>query len=580
MIVGIDLGTSNSMAAVYRDGQPVLIESKTGSHCIPSVVSMDEHGFFYTGDEAVAGKKTNMNCSVGLFKRSMGTSKMFSLGKKELKAEELSAILLKSIKEQAEAFVGEKITEAVIGVPAFFNNLQRKAVLRAGELAGLHVKKLMNEPTAAAIAYGIQKREKDNEGDEQNVIMVLDIGGGTFDISIMETTDTVMEVISICGDNHLGGEDFTQRLIELFLLHNHLPKEMTQEEESMLWSQAQEAKNRITLEGKGRMCCTLNQKEYDYEITEEEYEQECMDFLERIRQTILQAVRESKYEPEEISDIIMVGGGTKLSIIRKMVEKMIGRKLQYKIHPDEAVAMGTAIQGALLEKDEGIRDLVMTDVCPYYIGVQIWDRDAYDIQGYFDVAISKNTVIPARRILRHWDNPHGFAYSTIIQSDNEYGIGGIEIGELKFTRPKMGTKDRIEVQKIITYDTNGIIYLEAYIPANGMCFKSVIRGEDSELSMEDVKRRENELKNLVFGISEVDDLIIARAERLYTECLGRDREQIDAGIQGYEAALKTGKARRIQFARENLINVLNTYEKSGYGGVSWMSGQYWESIKH
>ncbi len=260
MILGIDLGTSNSMAAVYKDGETILVQSRTGNYQIPSVVSMDEDGVFYTGDLAKERKLNYPEYTVDMFKRSMGSEKMFSIGDKEVKAEELSAVLLKGIKEDAQAFVGEELTDVVISVPAFFTNPQRKAVMCAGELAGFNVRKIVNEPTAAAMAYGIQNMETDNE--EETVIVVLDLGGGTFDISVMEVSDNVMEVVAICGDNKLGGGDFTQRLMDIFLKENNIHKTLSVEEYATLWKKAEVAKIKLSKDGKAEMNCNIDGKHY------------------------------------------------------------------------------------------------------------------------------------------------------------------------------------------------------------------------------------------------------------------------------------------------------------------------------
>lgn len=563
MILGIDLGTSNSMVAIYKEGQPVLIHSRTGNSIVPSVVGIDENGCFCTGDMAKMRKYSYTEDTVAMFKSSMGTEKIFQIKDKKLKAEELSAILLKGIKEDAEAFLGEEITDAIICVPAFFNNPQRKAVLRAGELAGLKVRRLVNEPTAAAIAYGIQDFKPDeNIEEEQNVIIVLDLGGGTFDISVMEMTDHVMEVIAVCGDNHLGGGDFTKRLIDLFLKENSIKEKPTAEEETNLWKQAEKAKCQITREGRGEIRCVLNQVEYVYHITEAEYEKACMDLLEKIRKLTLKAVKESKYEPEEVQDIIMVGGGTKLSIVRKVIEKMAGKTLDYKINPDEAVAVGAAIQGALLEKDKEIKNLVMTDICPYYIGVNKHVTTIYDNRREFDVIIPKNTTIPAKRTVSYF-NPPGARYSKIIQSQDKYGIKETSLGEINFVVPDLGTKEEIEVQISITYDNNGIIYTEAYVPRNEARFETLIRNDTCGLTTKEAQEYLANLQLLDMGRSgdEEDNLLIERDESLYSEYLGKDRERINLGIMEFESALNTGKVTRITKARKNLIKLLEWYEK-------------------
>lgn len=558
MILGIDLGTSNSMAAVYKDGHVVLIKSRTGSVQIPSVVNVGADGFFYTGEVAKERKSTHVRESVDMFKRSMGTQKIYTMGDKKIRSEELSAILLKSIKEDAEAFMGEEITDAVLCVPAFFNNAQRKAVIAAGKMAGFHVKRIVNEPTAAAIAYGIQSEENENK-----VIAVLDLGGGTFDISVMEISENVMEVVAVCGNNKLGGCDFTKRLTELFLKENGIgEEELTKQEEAMLWNEAEKAKLKINESGKGKLRCVIGGQEYFFCITEEEYEKACYDLLENIRQLTIKAVDESKYDVDEISDIIMVGGGMKLTFVKKMIEKMAGKKLDYKINPDEAVATGAALQGALLEKDEGVKDFIMTDICPYYIGVDIWDFGNYDSNREFDVIMPKNTVIPARRIVKHYHHP-GLAVNYIIQSEDKYGINRSPIGEIYYRRPNIDNQ-RLEVQKIITYDINGIIYVEYYVPSNGMRYKTVLMNEEGAFTEEEISQRMQELKNMDLGPRdrEEDKLIMARAERLYSECLNQEREAIDVAVSQFEKALYNGKERHIKEARQNLIRLMDRIENA------------------
>lgn len=216
----------------------------------------------------------------------------------------------------------------------------------------------------------------------------------------MEVDDTVMEVVAICGDNKLGGGDFTQRLVELFKEANAIHSELTIEENARLWEKAQQAKHQITAEGLGEIKCVIEEREYRYSITEAEYEDACYDLLDRMRKLTLQAVEESKYEPYEVKDIIMVGGGTKLSIVRKMIEKMIGKDIRYKINPDEAVVRGAALQGALLTREEGLKELIMTDICSHYIGDAVSHRCEYDMVKNFDVIIPKNTTIPVKRTVQ------------------------------------------------------------------------------------------------------------------------------------------------------------------------------------
>ena len=272
MIIGIDLGTSNSMAAVYKDGEVKLIPTGIGEggFVTPSVVNVDENRNFITGELAKERIITEPLNTVERFKRKMGTKHIFDIGNMQMKAEELSAVVLKSLKEDAERFLGEEITEAVISVPAFFNNPQREAVLRAGALSGFNVRKIINEPTAAALAYGMGCVEDEKE----SAIIVLDLGGGTFDISIMEICGYTMEVVAICGDNKLGGNDFTEKLVDLFINANKITEELAENEKVLLWRQAEKAKISISNTGVGEINCNINGKAYKYEITEDEYEKE------------------------------------------------------------------------------------------------------------------------------------------------------------------------------------------------------------------------------------------------------------------------------------------------------------------
>ena len=238
MILGIDLGTSNSMASVYKDGEVKIIPSSFGSYVTPSVVNLDEEGSFITGELAKERKITEPLNTVDMFKRKMGSNHLFNIGSMQLSAEELSAVVLKSLKSDAQKFLGEEVFEAIISVPAFFNNPQREAVLRAGKLAGLNVRKIINEPTAAALAYGVEN----TENQEERVVIVLDLGGGTFDISIMEICQNTMEVVAICGDNKLGGNDFTEVIVELFKEANNIDSQISEAEKVMLWKKSEKPK--------------------------------------------------------------------------------------------------------------------------------------------------------------------------------------------------------------------------------------------------------------------------------------------------------------------------------------------------
>ena len=553
MILGIDLGTSNSLASVYIDGEVKIIPTLSGGFVTPSVVNLGEDGSFYVGDIAKERKLTHPQNTADMFKRDMGTTKIFDIGNMCMKAEELSAVILKSLKSDAEKYLSEEVSDVIISVPAFFNNPQREAVLRAGTLAGLNVKKIINEPTAAALAYGVQNAED----EEERAIMVLDLGGGTFDISIMEVCENTMEVVSICGDNKLGGNDFTQRLVDLFLSANHITVGLTVDEDAMLWKRAEKAKIDISTIGKGTIICNIGGREYTYEISEEEYEKECFNLLEKIRHLIIRAIDESPYKTDEIREVILVGGGTRLSIVKKMVERMVDKELNYEINPDEAVVRGAAMQGAMMERNENIKELVMTDICPYYIfyDTSIWSSRG-DAVRKPHIIIPKNTTIPTRQqeIL---NKTPGVKEITLYQSEDKYGINRIKIGECRYIVPKV-KENKCKVIQNVIYDNNGIMRYEINIPEVKRTYGITIVSDGINLDAEEADKRLKELNNLNLAEYKDNDneLLLSKAESAYAEATGRLRDGIGDAISDYEAALNTHKNSRIKICADRLRAVI------------------------
>lgn len=554
MVIGIDLGTSNSMAAVYKDGEVKLIPTSMGEKIFvtPSVVSMDENRNFITGELAKERNFIEALTTVDKFKRKMGTKHIFNIGNIQMRAEELSAVVLKSLKEDAERFLGEDITEAVISVPAFFNNLQREAVLRAGALAGLNVRKIINEPTAAALAYGMGCVEN----EEERAIIVLDLGGGTFDISIMEICGYTMEVVAVCGDNKLGGNDFTEKLIDLFINANKIT-ELIEEEKVLLWKQAEKAKISISDIGVGVINCNIKGKKYTYEIIEEEYEKECFELLEKIRHLTIKAINESQYKTEEIKDIIMVGGGTKLSIVKKMFEKMLDKELDYQINPDEAVVRGAAMQGALIDHNKDIRELIMTDICPYYIFYDNteWSKRT-DLVRKPHIIIPKNTVIPTKHqeIL---NVSYGIRELVLYQSEDKYGINRVEIGKCKYIIPKVETP-KCTIHENAIYDNNGIMHFEIYIPELDITYGTTIVSDELNMDEEETKKRLEMLNNLtlVDWKNNENELLLAKAENAYSEATGILRELIGEAISDYETALNSNKKNEIKKCADRLRKLM------------------------
>ena len=549
MIIGIDLGTSNSLAAIYKDGEVQIIDNT------PSVVAVDEKGLFYAGEVAKEKRQLRPENTADKFKRSMGTNDVFEMGIFKMTAEELSAVVLKKIKEGASEILGEEITDAIVSVPAFFNNPQREAVLKAGKLAGLNVRKIINEPTSAALAYGLQNVDDESE----RAIIVLDLGGGTFDISIMEVAGSVMEVVAICGDNKLGGNDFTDKLVEEFIKQNNIADKLTPEDYAKLWKEAEKTKISISENEKASMSFTVNDEMYSMNITESEYEKLCYELLNNIRKLTLRAIDESKYFPNEISDVVLVGGGTKLSIVKKMMEKMIGKELTYHINPDEAVVRGAAMQGAIMEKNEELKDLVMTDICPYYIIRKYNDWKGNELVKKTESLIDKNSVIPIKDINTTKERKGNWSVR-LYQSEDKYGNNCTLIGECKYIVPAV-KEEGTKVIHTIMYDNNGILVYEVYVPETDKTFSTSILGDKSSVDADEMKRRVEELKQLKVSNGEDDKnaLLIAVAENLYTELLGRDREKLLDAISDFEASIATKKKSNIEESRKRLEAFINRF---------------------
>ncbi len=554
MILGIDLGTSNSLAAIYKKGQVHLIDNGMGGFTTPSVVAVNENGLFYTGEVAKEKSLHNSKDTADRFKRTMGTDKVYKIGNMVMNSEQLSAVILKKIKEDAYRFLGEEVNDAIISVPAFFSNPQREAVLRAGKIAGLNVKKIINEPTAAAMAYGLQ-----NIDDDERAIIVLDLGGGTFDISIMEVVGTVMEVVAICGDNQLGGSDFTDILVTEFISRNNIQKELSRDEYTMLWKAAEKAKISISDNGNAKMKCTIDNNTYILNINEDEYEKMCFKLLEKIRKLTIRAIDESKYMPHEISDIILVGGGTKLSIVKKMMEKMIDKELKYHINPDEAVVRGAAMQGALLERNEDLKNFIMTDICPYYIieKANRWIGD--DIAWKPKIMINKNTVIPTK-VTRDINERWGPSNISIYQAEDVYGINSTLIGECNYVVPETAT-DKTRIIQNIMYDNNGILRFEVYVPETDRTFRTTIASNGASVDMNEADDSFDKLSQLKIssGEDEINALLIAKAENLYTELTEKDRNYMSYAISDFEKSVATGKKSIVKEARKKLEDVISQY---------------------
>lgn len=343
MIVGIDLGTTNSLIAIWKDGKPQLIPNGLGEFLTPSCVSVDEDGSVLVGQAARERLQTHPLLSTAAFKRHMGSDKLTRLGTRAFRAEELSALILRSLKEDAEAFLGETVTDCIVTVPAYFSDAQRKATRAAGRLAGLNVDRLLNEPTAAALAYGIHQR------DQETRFLVFDLGGGTFDVSVLDLFEGVMEVRAAAGDNFLGGEDFTACLVDRFFEQNSGAARLRTDAHFIqrLIAQVERAKRTLSESQQAIIRIGDGAAEFTLELDEAKFEKWCAPLLARLRAPVERALRDANLPVAQLDNIVLAGGATRMPIVRRMVSRMFGRLPACDINPDEVVALGAAVQAGL-----------------------------------------------------------------------------------------------------------------------------------------------------------------------------------------------------------------------------------------
>ncbi|HBZ03477.1 MAG TPA: molecular chaperone HscC, partial [Lachnospiraceae bacterium] len=436
MIIGIDLGTTNSLAAYYDNEGPHIIPNRLGERLTPSVVSVDEDDNFYVGKTAEERMRLYPNTSAAVFKRDMGSDRKYTLGTREFTAEELSSFVLRSLKEDAEEYLGEEVTEAVISVPAYFNDMRRKATKRAGELAGLKVERIISEPTAAAIAYGLYNDEKPAKN------LVFDLGGGTLDVSILDYFPPILEVRAVAGDNYLGGEDFTQVIEEMFYKRNKdiVREELSYKELRLIHKAAEDTKKELSENGNTVMKCKVHDAAVTMELDYKDYEKACEELYDRIRIPVKRALADAKLKLSDIDKVVLVGGGTKLTGVRTFVSKLFHTFPDTSINPDEAVALGAAIQGAMKERQQSIREVVLTDVCPFTLGTEVSVELGEGIResGHYCPIIERNTIIPASRTERFYTIHDDQSKITInvLQGESRMAKNNLELGSMEIEVPK------------------------------------------------------------------------------------------------------------------------------------------------
>lgn len=556
MIVGIDLGTTNSLIAYFTAEGPQIIPNRLGKNLTPSVVSVDGEGNVYVGETARERMSLYPDSVAQTFKRSMGTEREYILSGRHFKPEELSSMVLRALKEDAEAFLGEEVTEAVISVPAYFDDKRRKATKRAGELAGLKVERMISEPTAAAVAYGLYDKTQDTR------FLVFDLGGGTFDVSILELYHNILEVRAVAGDNYLGGEDFTAVMAKLFLQKAGLQlTAMTEKEQVRLYRQAEKAKCAISDNTEVTMTFLYHEETLEQRITYKEYEEACEDLLMKIREPVKKSLADAGLKLGDIDEVLLIGGATRLSIIRDFLIRLFRKFPDTKMNPDETVALGAAVQAAMKERREEVKEVILTDVCSFTLGTEVvveYEEGKFE-DGRFCPIIERNTVIPASHTERLYtvrDNQTSVRVR-VLQGESRFARNNLFLGELEIEVPK-APKGQESVDVTYTYDINSLLEVEVTVVSTGLSRKMIIKGQDNQMTDEEIKKRMEELAYLKIQPRDYEEnrLVLLRAERMYEEALGDRRKKLDHYITAFEAALKRGDHEEIMEARETLNEVL------------------------
>ncbi len=560
MIIGIDLGTTNSLAAYFTEDGPKIIPNRLGKHLTPSVVSVGEQGEVYVGETARELRSLHPEATAQVFKRSMGSGRKYRLRDQEFTAEELSSFVLRSLKEDAEAYLGQPVTEAVISVPAYFDDKRRKATKRAGELAGLVVERIISEPTAAAIAYGLYEKKKNTR------FLVFDLGGGTFDESILELFENILEVRAVAGDNYLGGEDFTEVLEKHFLDRKGISREdLDAKTLVQLHRQAELCKLQFSDATSAVLRCTIQGEERELTITQKDYEELCEPLLAKIRRPVQRSLSDAHIKLSDIDEVVLVGGGTKLPIVRSFIVKLFRKFPDTSINPDEAVALGAAVQGAMKERNAAVREVILTDVCSFTLGTEITVAQGggrYE-PGHFCPIIERNTVIPASRTERFYTvyDDQTKVSVNILQGESRFAENNLLLGELVVTVPK--NKAGAEaVDVTYTYDINSILEVEVKVLSTGEVKKQIIKSQDNEMTDQEIAERMQELAYLKIPPRDQEEnkLLLTRCERLYEESLGEERQQVEYAIRRFESALDTQDRGKIEEARNQLKEFLKEWE--------------------
>lgn len=565
-ILGVDLGTTNSLCAVFDGGEPRLLPNAHGDVMTPSAVGVLPSGEVIVGAAAKELAVTQPDRVAVCFKRWMGGTNRVELAGHVFTPVELSSLVLRTLREDAAAALGCEVTEAVITVPAYFNDHQRKATKAAGEMAGLSVRRVLNEPTAAALAYGFHQR------DSEKTLLVVDLGGGTFDVTLMEIFEGSLEIISTAGESQLGGEDFTNRIVaevlrglgeQLEVAELKTPlrvARLRQECERAKIELASAPESTIRLPGDDGALAEGGKR---VRVTAETFARAMRSLLDRIAGPIDRALRDGRSSMDAVDEVILVGGATRMVALRDYVATRLGKPPLTRFDPDQIVALGAAVQSALIADDRAVDDMVMTDVCPFTLGVDsVKEFGSQYKSGYYVPVIHRNTTIPVSK-----EQPFQTIAPNqrqikleIYQGEHRRVEKNLKLGELEVDGIPPGPAGRVVFVRF-TYDINGILEVEAYPEgAEQRKQRLVITQHAQGLRPEELDEAVKRLAKLKYYPREdrESQRVLRMAERCVGEVSPFQRDQLEMAIDAFESALGEGDRSMVESCREALLHVLSS----------------------
>lgn len=545
-IIGIDLGTTNSLASIWKDGEVQLIKNNLGAYLTPSVVSVDTDSQILVGEAAKDRLVSHPDDTAACFKRFMGMKKVYKLGNRKYSPEELSSFVLRKIKIDAEAALGETVTEAVISVPAYFNENQRQATKAAAKMAGLKVDRIVNEPSAAALAFRYESMET------EQTFLVVDFGGGTLDVSIVDCYENVIEIIAISGDNQLGGKDFDEVIFDEFCQHNGI-ENLSLKERAILMRKAEECKRQLTENEEADIWFTYQNEEKRMTFTNEMLTKCAASLLLRLKNVLEKVIRDSHLLPDDITDVLLVGGSSKMPIVRNYISYLFKRPINSEENSDLLVGLGIGVYTGIMQRNEEIQDVVLTDVCPFSLGINVINP-VEDGPSVMCVMIPRNSILPnsvTKTFCTTRDLQDKLNIS-VYQGEAYYCHENINLGELEIPVPP-AVRGKESVQVTFTYDINGVLEVEAVNRIGEKVVKLIV-DNNMTLTEEELeeKRKALEQVKLLPADKEENRSVLALAERLYTETDGEIQGMIVNCINVFNKALASNSHIRIRKTREKV----------------------------